>query len=187
MKLSLTKNMEELTNKRSFTLLELLVVSAIASLLMSSTISAFIVARQLYSPGITEQNLHQAVTIIINEVIKGKPEPGGNFRLSEAVSYHLSSMSELHFVGIDGEERWYFLNAAQTSILYHHPTATGIQDEVIYTAPSATVLTLRFWIPSGTIFSNTNVGMDVGLSQRIFNRNTTASVTTMVNIRNHPS
>jgi len=184
---SLTKYMAGLTNKNSHIIVELVVASAIIIILTSSTIAALIVARQLYSPGITEQNLHQAVTILMNTIIKGKSEPGGNFRLSEAVSYYLSNISELHFVGTDGQERWYFLNNTQTAILYHHPTATGIQDEVIYTAPQGAVLTLRFWIPSGAIFANTVVGIDVGLSQNMLGINTTSSLTTMVNIRNHPA
>ena len=170
---------------RSFSLTELLVVSALIILVVSATLGAFLLVRRVVTPSAAEQGLQRDANVIIAKVIKGGPEPSGIVRLSEAVSYHLAGISELHFSGTDGIERWYALGGAGASIIYHHPTATGVRDEVIFAAPQGTSLQLRFWIPSGGIYENVAVGIDVAVSRIVQGRTVTGSVTTMVNVRNH--
>jgi hypothetical protein len=89
--------------------------------------------------------------------------------------------STLDFAGTDGVTRRYFVNNAGDSLMYHHPTAAGTQDELIYKAPTGTTLTLLFW--TGT--ANITVGINVGLAKTVNGRNVVGSATTMINIRNH--
>ena len=45
----------------------------------------------------------------------------------------------------DPNARWYYLNSTGTSVIYHHPTTGGgTVEQVIYTAPPKTTMTLRF-------------------------------------------
>jgi len=174
-----------MTGKKSFSLTELMVASALVIIFTSVTFGIFTLVRKEISLNITSGNLQCDADVVIGRIIKGSPEPGGIARLSEAISYQLASVSELHFVGTDRIERWYRLSPDGKSIVYHHPTASGIRDEVIYTAPAYANLTLRFWIPAGAIYTNIDVGIDVGLSQKIYDMTVSGSATTMVNIRNH--
>jgi len=171
--------------EKGFTLVETLIVVAITSMILGVMSSAFIVYERTAAAASAEQGLQQISNVIINKIIKGSFEPGGTFRLSEAVSYSIVSLSDLHFVGTDGIERRYYLNPGNTSLLYNHPTANGTVDEVIYTAPAGNTLTLRFWVLAGTQYVNVTLGIDVGLSQNALGKMVTGSATTMINIRNH--
>ena len=144
-------------------------------------------SKQICTSVSADQDLQQTANVIMNKIIKGGSEPGGIFRLSEATSYTITSISELRFVGTDGTERRYFLNNAGNQILYRHPTASGTQDQVMYTAPTGTTLTLRFWPLAGSTYANITIGIDVRLSRSVNGRTVTGSVTTLINIRNHPA
>ena len=174
----------KLKNRKAQTLVELLITSVLVIILISSALGAFMLVKQIYSTSIAQANLQRDANIIMRKIIKGERESGGIFRLSEAVTYSIKSIGELHFVGTDNTERWYYLNNTGTSILYHHP-GFAVQDEVIYTAPPGAVITLRFWPPSGSVFTNIDVGIDVAVSQNILGKNISGSVTTIVNLRNH--
>jgi len=180
------KPMMKLNNKKALTFAELLIAMALAVTLIGSTLGAFMLVKQVSAKSIVETSLQRDADLIIMKIIKGKRESGIMFRLSEAVSYSIPAISELHFVGTDGIERWYHLNSGSTSVLYHHPGFTA-QEEVIYTAPQGATITLRFWTPSGTVYSGISVGIDVAVSKTLQGKNLSGSVTTMINIRNHPS
>ena len=178
-----------LKNRKAQTLTELLISSALIITLISSTLGAFILVKQVFVRDIVAANLQRDANVIMKKLIKGEREAGGIFRLSEAVSYHIpdpNKISELHFMSLppDTNERRYYLNAAGTSILYHHP-GFPVNDEVIYTAPQGAAIKLRFWTPPGSMFTNIAVGIDVAVSQNMSGKNVSGSVTTIVNIRNH--
>ena len=173
------------SDEKGFTLAELLVAVGMSAMLTGLIFVALISSRQLCTSVTADQDLQQTANVIMNKIIKGGSEPGGIFRLSEATSYTIASISELHFVGTDGIERRYFLNNTGTSLVYRHPTAAGTQDEVLYTAPTRTTLTLRFWPLAGSTYTNITVGIDVGLAKTVNGRSVVGSVTTMINIRNH--
>ncbi len=173
------------SNEKGFTLAELLAATALSALLTGLILTALISSRQICTSVTADQDLQQTANVIMNKIIKGGSEPGGIFRLSEATSYSIATISELHFTGTDSIERRYFLNNTGTSLVYRHPTATGTQDEVLYTAPTGTTLTLRFWPLAGSTYTNITVGIDVGLARVVNSRNVVGSETTMINIRNH--
>ena len=173
------------SDSKSQTVPELIISAALIVVLFAATLSAFVFVKQMYVSSISQGNIQQDANLILSKIIKGGPEPGGLFRLSEAVSYRIQSISELHYNGTDGVERWIALSNGGTSIIYHHPTSTGTRDEVIYTAPQGAIITLRFWMPTGDVYQNINVGIDVAISQYIFGRNISGSATTIINIRNH--
>ena len=173
------------SDEKGFTLVELLVAISLSALFTGFLFAALISSRQICISSTANQELQQNANVIMNKIIKGGSEPGGIFRLSEAISYTIANISELHFIGIDGIERRYFLNNAGKSLMYRHPTAAGTQDEVLYVAPTGTTLTLRFWTLAGSAYTNITVGIDVGLARVVNGRNVTGSATTMINIRNH--
>ena len=172
-------------NKKGFTLAELLVATGLSAIFTGLILAALVSSRQICTSVTADQDLQQTVNVIMNKIIKGGPEPDGTFRLSEATSYTIVSISELHFVGIDGIERRYFLDNTGRELWYRHPGAGGTSDELIYRAPTGTTLTLRFWALAGSIYNKITVGIDVGLSKIVNGRNAVGSATTMINIRNH--
>ena len=181
--------MMKLENRKAQSLIELLISSALVITLISSTLGAFILVKRVFIRDIVEANLQRDANVIMKKLIKGEREAGGIFRLSEASSYNITTngatgVTELHFFGTDDIERWYYLNSAGTSILYHHPGFTN-PEEVIYAAPQGATITLRFWTPPGSMFTNIAIGIDVAVSQTMFGKKISGSVTTIVNIRNH--
>jgi prepilin-type N-terminal cleavage/methylation domain-containing protein len=171
------------SNEKGFTLAELLVAIGLSALFTGFVFAALISSRQICTSNTANQELQQTTNVVMNKIIKGGLEPGGIFRLSEATSYTIASINDLHFFGTDGNERRYFQTGA--SLMYRHPTANGTQDETLYTAPTGTTLTLRFWTLAGSSYTNIAVGIDVGLARVVNGRNASGSATTMINIRNH--
>ena len=178
-------------NKKSFTLVEVMISTAILLVLMIFVFNFYNVTRVVYSRNLYQQMLTDGTNIMLGRIIEGKTEPSGVVRLAQAVSYCIGSgvncagvsSSELHFWGTDNIERWYSLTNGSTSLLYHHPTAAAPAgaDEVIYTAPNGATVTLLFWVPAGN-YPAANVGVSVSLTKST----TTGSATTVVNLRNHP-
>jgi type II secretory pathway pseudopilin PulG len=168
--------------ERGFTLVEVVVGAGLSVLLTGLILAALTSSRQICTSISANQDLQQTANVIMNKIIKGSKEPGGIFRLSEATSYAVQNLgSELDFTGTDGITRKYLLNNAGDSLIYHHPTAAGTTDELIYKAPKGTTLTSGFWIAS----ANITVGINVGLAKTVNGKNVVGSATTMINIRNH--
>ena len=172
-------------NNRALILIELLAAIVILTFLAAIVTGIFILTTEDHYTGASEQQLQYKVNTLLAKIIEGKPEPGGIFRLSEAVTYNLVDISELHFTGTDSIERWFRLDSPSRSVIYHHPTALGIVDETIYTAPAGTVITLRFSIPAGPQYEGVVVGIDAALTCSAFGRTVSGSASTYVNIRNH--
>lgn len=184
-------------NKKAYTLVEIMVSLTLALIVIIGMFNFYNVTRQVYSSSISRQTLEQGANLVLSKMIEGGTEPGGVYRLMQGVSYcigagvspscHTAITSELHFWGPDGIERWYHLNSTNTSLLYHHPMASNTQgaDEMIYTAPRGTTITLLFWIPAVN-YSAAVVGASVTLTQNVLGATITGSATTLVNLRNHP-
>ena len=166
---------------KGFTLIELLVTVGLSVLFTGVVLAALTASRQLCTSISANQDLQQTANVVMNKIIKGSGETGGIFRLSEAVSYTRTSLSDLSFVGTDGTTRRYFLTNANTELRYSHPVNGSATNELVYKAPAGTTLTLRFW-PDVT---NISLGIDVGLSKTVNGRTVTGSATTVITIRNH--
>jgi len=167
--------------EKGFTLMELLVTVGLSVLFTGVVLAALITSRQLCTSISSIQDLQQTANVVMNKIIKGSGETGGIFRLSEAVSYTITSLSDLSFVGTDGTTRRYYLSNANTELRYSHPVNGSTTNELIYRAPAGTTLTLRFWAQ----VTNITVGIDVGLSKTVNGRTVTGSATTVITIRNH--
>ena len=172
-------------NNKAFTLAEIIIAASIAVFITGAVFSFDYLANHTITNGMSRQQFQNDANIVLTKIIGGKSEPGGVFRLSEAVSYNIASISELHFVGIDGIERWFSLNNTSTSIIYHHPTASGTTDEIIYSAPTRATITLRFSIPSGPQYTGVVIGIDVAITKNVSSSVISGSASTYVNIRNH--
>jgi hypothetical protein len=173
------------TNNKAFTLTEILVATSFAIILMGAMLGFYILSEKTYSIGVDKHWLQDDANTVITKIIGGKGEPGGVFRLSEAVSYNIAGISELHFVGIDGIERWFNLDNSCTSVIYHHPIASGTADEIIYSAPAGATITLRFSIPTGAQYTGVVIGIDVEITNNVSGNAISGSASTYVNIRNH--
>ena len=161
---------------------------AISVLLITCVMGVYVLAKSFYTYNILGQNLQASADNALAKIIKDGPEPDGTFRLSEAVSFTQPSLSELHFTGTDGIERWITLSGDGQSIIYHRPGSGGVmEDDVLYTAPSGAILTLRFWTPAGTNYTGVNICIAVAVVQNIQGKSISGSASTMVNIRNHPT
>ena len=97
------------SNEKGFTLAELLAATALSALLTGLILTALISSRQICTSVTADQDLQQTANVIMNKIIKGGSEPGGIFRLSEATSYSIATISELHFTGTDSIERRYLI------------------------------------------------------------------------------
>ena len=183
-------------NKRAFTLIEVLIATAFSVVLILVVVTFYSVTRKVYSSGLSMQLLEDGANIVLSKIIEGKTEPGGVFRLAQAVSYCFgpgtnctpSSPNQLYFIGTDGINRWYHLNNTSTSLLYHHPTAGSPlgADEMIYTAPAGATLTLSFWPPTAIDPNFKYPAADVGITVTLTQNTVTGSVSTLVDLRNHP-
>lgn len=178
--------MRKLMNKKAFTLVETILATAFTVVLVTVVVNFYNTTRIVNSAGTSGQVLQDGSNLVLAKIIEGKTEPTGVFRLAEAVSYSIVSLSELHFLGTDGTQRWYKLNGTSTQLLYHHPTSSGTIDEVIYTVPTNATLTLRFWIPSVANYAAAVIGIDAALTQTVLGRSISGSSSTIVNLRNHP-
>ena len=165
---------------RGFTLVELMVAVGLSTLLTGALLAALTSSRQLCTSIAADQDLQQTSNVIMNKIIKGSKETNGTFRLSEARSYTIATLTELHFTGTDGIERRYFLSDGGTKLWYRHPVAGVTKDELLYKTPKGTTLTLRF-----SMNSTVTVEIDVALSRTVNGRAVVGSATTVINIRNH--
>lgn len=178
--------MRRINNHKAFSLIETLMAVVFTVILVMVVVNFYNVTRVAYVTGVAEQTFQDGVNVMLSQIIQGKTEPSGVFRLSEAVSYSIPNLSELHFWGTDDVERWYRLNNTSTQLIYHHPTAAGTVDEVIYSAPAGATITLRFSVPAVANYTSSVVGVDVALSQNINGRTVIGSASTIIHLRNHP-
>lgn len=158
-------------NSKAYALLEILFAAVFAALLMGMVVYFYTLSKRTYTTGVSRQWLQDSANIVLAKIIHGK------FHLSEAQTYHVPSLSELHFTAL-GEltERSYRLNGSATSVIYN----SGSGEEVIYTAPPGATITLRFSQP----YSGMTIGIDVAIIQNISGMTVSGSASTYVPIRN---
>ncbi len=177
--------MSTYSKHKAYTLVEVLLATSFAVILSGAFLLSFVSLKKTFSEGIAQQWLQDGASNILATMITGKTEPAGIYRLPEAESYDIASINELHFWGTDGVERWFTVNNTASSLIYHHPTASGTVDEVLYTAPAGAIITLRFSTPAGSQYNGIVIGIDVALTQALSGKTLSGAVSTYVNIRNH--
>ena len=177
------------TYKNGYTLVEIIVSTAITIILITILYNFYTVANLIYSTGLSTQALEDGANTVLIKMIEGKSEPTGMFRLAEGVSYTIPSINRINFVGTDGVTRSYRLNNSATALIYNHLTIAGATDETIYTAPVGATIILRFSVPNVVNNATAVVNIDVALTQPARNsagsRLLSGSASTIVNLRNH--
>ena len=210
--LCLTKTMRTPMNKKAFTLLELMMAVAFSVLLLTGVFGFYNAANQLYSSGITAQNLQDGANIVLNKLIEGQAESNTVYRLETSASFYIptGNSNTLYFCQYnpsntpcstsDPTVRWYTLDPTSTSLRYYHPTSNPLGYDVIYTAPKNTTITLRFSpaqepnpLPPPTTITIPNViEIDVALTENLLPNVTnnrlaaSGSASTFVLLRDHP-
>ncbi len=190
-------------------------------LLMAGVYGFYNTASQDYNSGVAGQNLQDGANIALSKIIAGETESGTVYRLSTAVSYMVPNgaanalytcggtaqtspcnasnpYGELYYcqdslcTNSDPTARWYYLNSAGTSVVYHHPNNGGTIEEILYTAPQGSTLNLRFSPAQSNGVTLPNViEIDVDLTKtlapNITNKRlaTSGDVSTFVLLRNH--
>ena len=174
-----------LRNAKAFTMVEVLVSSAIIAIIFASTIGAFLLVKKVSWTWIAKANVQQTCNMIASKIIRGNSE-GGNFvGLRSAVSLHNGSLpvvtpagSRIDYDGADGNTRSYFLSG--NTIQYISATQSPNQQTVYTAQPGQTVL-LTFWEPTG-MSDHQTIGIQVSVSQT--EPLVTGRVTTYINLRN---
>ena len=170
------------SDRRAHTLAEVMVASVIAVIFFMSAIGVFVMAKQSCVSGMSGQELQRDADRVINRMVRGLVEGKSRYGQRSGVSFTIPSVTELDFIGIDGNKRKYYLGAG--GIVYESPTQKP-NAQVIYAPPANTVITLRFWRPAGYLDHET-VAIYIGLTKRVSGKVTTGSLTTYVNLRNLP-
>lgn len=219
--LCLIKYIRQSSNHQGLTLTEMMIGLAFTLFLMAGVYGFYNTASQDYSSGVSGQNLQDGANIALSKIIAGETESGIVFRLSTAISYMIPNggvnalytcggaaqaapcnaanpFGELYYcqdspcTNNDATARWYYLNKAGTSIVYHHPKNNGTVEETIYTAPAGSTLSLRFApaTSNGVVLPNVvEIDMDLAetMSPKITNKRlaTSGDVSTFVLLRNH--
>lgn len=186
--------MKTTVNNNGFTLAEMVVSVALSAVLLAMVFGFFDLSNIVYSTGTAGQAFQDGVNIVLNKVIEGTTEPTGTYGLAQGVYYCIgsgsgcatASINELHYWALDGLERWWKLDNTSTQLIFHHPTSAGTMDEVVYTAPKGSTITLRFTVPSVANYAAAVVAIDAILSQTVKGRNVSGAASTIVNLRNHP-
>lgn len=187
-------------NNHAFTMVELMMAVAFSVLLLTGVYGFYNVSSQTYSAGISGQALQDAANIALSQIIEGKTESTGVYRLSTAKSYYIPNLNKLYYCqdnscsAADATARYYTLDPTNTKILYYHPTTNPLGYDIIYQAPTGSTLTLRFSYPqlgNPPAFSSTVVEIDVALTRNlpanITNQRLAVSgaASTYVLLRNH--
>jgi len=168
-------------NKKAFTLAELMVAAALGILIVAATVHFYFSTNNTYSSSVSRQQYQDFAHVILSKIIDGQSLVGGA-HLSEAVSYNIVSLSELHFTDINGVERAFYLNNAATSLMFNPDVnSPNSAIQTVFTAPSGTLITLRF----SHLYTGEVVGIDAAISRVVSGATIAGSASTFVTIRNH--
>ena len=171
------------SDKKAFSLTELLIASAILVTLLASTLTGFVLLKNIFAANNAKAGFQRDAEVIVSKIIEGKGDPSG-IRLSEAASVAPSGDgSSLTFVGpagVDVVSRTYSLSGDRTSILYSDQNG---QQKIIYKAPQGATVGLTF-IPMD-LTPTLCVYISVSVSQIINGRIVRGSLESSVYVRNH--
>ena len=169
-----------LSDKKAFTLMELLITSTILILLFTTALTGFVLLRGIFAENIARATFQRDAEVVMNMIIEGKGDPSG-VRLSETASVTFySDASKLTFVGTDGVPRTYSLSSDGTSLLYSDQN--GIQN-IRYTAPRGAIIGLRF--SPVDLNPTLCVSIYVTISQIINGRTVLGALESSIYLRNH--
>ena len=171
-----------LYDKKAFSLTELMISSALLIVLLTTTLTGFVLVKQIFAADIARTAFQRDAAVIMSKITDWNGSSGG-IRLSEAASVTFySDTGKLTFMGTDGViSRMYSLSSDRTRLLY---SDTNGALNTIYTAPQGAVVGLTF----GTL----NVGAPlcisiyVSVSKVINGRTVLGALESSVYLRNHP-
>lgn len=165
---------------RGFTLAEIIVATAISVILFVSSIGAYLFMKTTLYGKFVEYDLTRDVNMALKRITTGVNEGSVLYGLRSASKFTITNVSAISYVGSDNNIRQYYLNGS--SLVYSSPAQSPGQ-RTVYTAPSGSTFTLRFWEPGGYLGHET-VGIYIGVSQPVGGKTVSGSVSTYVNIRN---
>jgi hypothetical protein len=178
-----------MTDRKGFTLAEVLVVSILTVLIFTSALGVFVMARNLYVSSMAGQELQRDAELLVTKIIKGLEGGSTRYGLRAASGFTPpASINRLDYTGTDGNTRSFYLSGQ--SIIYESPTESpGTQ--TIYTAPVNATLVLWFWEPvngSGVLLypDHEIMSIYVGIAKTISGKVVSGSIATSVNVRNLP-
>jgi hypothetical protein len=165
--------------RRAQTLPEMLIASAIAVVFFTSAMGIFVIGKVMYESSMAAQELQRGVDGVVATMIRGIAENGTKAGIRSAKTVTIPSISEADFVGTDGTTRKFYLGSG--GIVYDSPQQSP-NPQTIYTTPSNSTITLRFWKLSAT--NNETVGIYLAVSRVVSGKTVSGSLQTYVNIKN---
>jgi hypothetical protein len=171
-----------LPDKKAFSLTELLITSVLLIVLLTSTLTGFVLVKHIFAVDIAKATFQRDAAVIMSKITEGKGSPSG-IRLSEAATVMtITDTSKLTFIGTDGViKRTYSVSNAGAGILY---SDTNGAQNIIYTAPQGATVGLVFGMPNiGAPFCIT---IDVTVSKKINGKTVLGALKSSVYLRNHP-
>ena len=170
-----------LSDKKAFSLMDLIISSALLIVLFSSALTGFVLLKQIFISNISRTMFQRDAVVIMSKILEGKCGQNG-VRLSEAASVTFySDAGKLTFIGTDGIiKRTYSLSGDSTSILYSDTNGT---QSIMYTAPKGAIVALRF--SPVNLGPTLCVSIYVSVSQVINGRTALGALESSVYLRNH--
>ena len=172
------------STKKAFSLTELLITSAILIVLFTTSLTGFVLLKQIFAENNAKATFQRGAAVIMNKITEWKAASGG-IRLSEAaiVETFVNNTSVIKFIGTDGIHRMYYPSVDNASLLYDEEN--GVSGKIIYTVPRGAVLGLRF-SPVNADAVTLCVNVYVSISQVINGRTVLSALESSVYLKNHP-
>ena len=172
--------MKILSNKKAFSLTELMITSVLLIVLFATALTGFILTKNIFAVDIAKATFQRDAEVVMNKMIEGKGDPSG-IRLSETASVTFySDAGKLTFIGTDGIPRTYSLTNNGTSLQYSEQN--GLQ-KIMYTAPQGALIGLTF--SPVDLNPTLCVCIYVSISQVINGKTVLGSLESSIYLRNH--
>jgi len=114
-----------ITNKKGFTLIEIVAVIVVLSILAGFTFSFIEYAIRTYLIGNRQSTLHQEASYIIERITRELRDMGDPARWSNGTTYDILQFSKSHGTPLDSNTNITFLREASTGILYRRTGGTS--------------------------------------------------------------
>ena len=187
---------------KGYTVIEIVVSSAIFLMVTLSYVEASILLRDACYGSIIAQGLQRDANIIMGCIVeRGPGEASYKSGLRSAASCNIPTGSDpldskITFTGIDGYTRVYYLEKGSGRIIYQSPGILG-GTKTVYTAPPGTEISLKFvpvsvyrtWTAPAVIYvpyDSETVRVYIALSRTVRGKRYVGSLSDWVNLKNVP-
>lgn len=181
-------NAMKLTNKKAFTLSETICVVVISLIILTAIMQVFVVINNDYGFSVSESHLQNCANNIMEKIVSYQDTPNGVGRLTEAVNFSIPNQNEIQFTDINGLERRFYTDSSNVYFgidANPDPDSDSFVDQVIFTAPTNSTISLRFYEHTGAEYTTITLCIDAAVTKSLRGQALSGAVSTVLNIRNH--